>query len=552
MGMIVQHNMSAMNAKRQLGVTSNAQAKSTEKLSSGYKINRAADDAAGLSISEKMRGQIRGLTQASSNAQDGISLIQTAEGALSESHSILQRMRELSVQASNGTETDDDRTAVNDEISQLQEELTRISDTTEFNTMKLLDGSLGGGSSAKGVSVDTSVSTKALDDGALDTTAAVKGNYITASALGADSGMAVGDTTSLTVNYLNEKGEQESLTINLKYKDATTLVSEDGSREYTGITSGAATAGQKDTAFLAELKQSSLGAAFTVTSDTNGVFTFGAKTAGTDTLKIASVQESNTKSGTVTTVAPIGLAAGSTAPADAFQTIVTGSLASYQGLATQNAEDSIFEVNGKRFMFADATGVGALSDEYTDVTIVTTAGANATAAEAKQMADLISQQTGINATPNTGTATNIELKPGVSSTGSTAKGMSLQIGANEGQTMSFNIEDMSAKALGVAGNKVDLSTQDGAKKATTLIDDAIKSVSAARGRMGAIQNRLEHTIANLDTAAENTQTAESRIRDVDMASEMVNYSKNNILTQAGQSMLAQANQSTQGVLSLLQ
>ena len=145
MAMVVQHNMSAMNANRNLGVTTGMQAKSSEKLSSGYKINRAADDAAGLSISEKMRSQIRGLNKASDNAQDGISLIQTAEGALNESHSILQRMRELSVQAANGTETDDDREAVQNEISQLQEELTRISETTEFNTMKLLDGSQGSG-----------------------------------------------------------------------------------------------------------------------------------------------------------------------------------------------------------------------------------------------------------------------------------------------------------------------------------------------------------------------------------------------------------------------
>ena len=146
--MVVQHNMSALNANRMMNITTSSVSKSTEKLSSGYRINRAADDAAGLSISEKMRSQIRGLSQASTNAQDGISLIQTAEGALNESHSILQRMRELSVQAANGTETDDDREAVNNEIKQLQDELTRISDTTEFNTMKLLDGSLDEGSSS--------------------------------------------------------------------------------------------------------------------------------------------------------------------------------------------------------------------------------------------------------------------------------------------------------------------------------------------------------------------------------------------------------------------
>ncbi len=252
MAMIVQHNMSAMNANRMLGITNSSLAKSTEKLSSGYKINRAADDAAGLSISEKMRSQIRGLNKASDNAQDGISLIQTAEGALNESHSILQRMRELSVQASNGTETDDDREAVQKEISQLQDELTRISSTTEFNTMKLLDGSLGGGSSATGIKVDASVSNKALQAGALKTTAATNGVYKADTAVANDDAdMKAGDTTSLTVNYLNAKGEQESITVNLKYKDATTLVSEDGSREYT-VTSGAATAAQKTTAFLAE------------------------------------------------------------------------------------------------------------------------------------------------------------------------------------------------------------------------------------------------------------------------------------------------------------
>lgn len=158
--MVVQHNMSAINANRMLNVTTSVQSKSTEKLSSGYRINRAADDAAGLSISEKLRSQIRGLNQASTNAQDGISLIQTAEGALNEQHAILQRMRELAVQASNGTETDDDREAVQNEIEQLQSELTRISETTEFNTMKLLDGSMGS-SSGSGVKVNASVNTNA-------------------------------------------------------------------------------------------------------------------------------------------------------------------------------------------------------------------------------------------------------------------------------------------------------------------------------------------------------------------------------------------------------
>lgn len=553
--MVVQHNMSAMNANRMLGVTTGQQAKATEKLSSGYRINRAADDAAGLSISEKMRSQIRGLNQASTNAQDGISLIQTAEGALNEQHAILQRMRELSVQAANGVETDDDREAVNDEISQLQEELTRISDTTEFNTMKLLDGSLSGGSTLKDIKVDASVSTKALENGALETTAAIAGKYTSAAAVSAaDAGMKAGDTTSLTVNYLNEKGEQESKTINLVYKDATTLVSEDGSREYT-VTAGAATDAQKTTAFLAELKQSSLADSFTITSDAAKKLVFTAKEAGTDAPRILSTSESNVKAGVYTQSAAAATAfatAATDTPTDAYQSLMD-TIGGYDGATTSNIEDYIFEVNGQKFAYVNADGEAALKnmDEYKDINYVLCADLTKIEDDHAKMASLISTKTGINATVNAG-GDGIDLKAGTAGAAAAKKGMTLQIGANEGQTMSFNIDNMSAKALGVDGNKVDLSSQAGAQKATTTIDEAIKKVSSARGRMGAIQNRLEHTISNLDTAAENTQTAESRIRDTDMADEMVEYSKNNILAQAGQSMLAQANQSTQGVLSLLQ
>ena len=270
--MVVQHNLTAMNTNRQLGITTNAQSKSTEKLSSGYRINRAGDDAAGLSISEKMRSQIRGLDKASTNAQDGISAIQTAEGALNEVHSILQRMNELSTQAANDTNTDTDRIAIADELTALTEEIDRIQSTTQFNTMNLLDG-----------------------------------------------------------NFTGKK---------------------------------------------------------------------------------------------------------------------------------------------------------------------------------------------------------------------------LQVGALEGQTIDIDIENMSAAQLGV--DNLDVTDNDNAGQSMTSVQEAIEKVSTQRSKLGAIQNRLEHTIANLDTTSENTSAAESRIRDVDMAEEMVSYSKNNILAQAGQSMLAQANQSNQGVLSLLQ
>ena len=273
--MVVQHNLTAMNANRQLGITTGQQAKSSEKLSSGYKINRAADDAAGLTISEKMRSQIRGLNKASDNAQDGISLIQTAEGALNEAHSILQRMNELATQAANDTNTSSDRTAIQKEINALTSELDRIASTTQFNTQNLLDG----------------------------------------------------------------------------------------------------------------------------------------------------------------------------------------------------------KFSGKK----------------------------------------------------------------------------LQVGALQNQKISIKITTMDAKGIGItAGTNNVVTTFTKAGSAMTVFQHAISKVSTMRSELGALQNRLEHTVANLDNVAENTQTAESRIRDTDMAEEMVEYSKNNILAQAGQSMLAQANQSTQGVLSLLQ
>ncbi len=495
--MVVQHNMSAANANRMLNVTSSSVSKTTEKLSSGYRINRAADDAAGLSISEKMRGQIRGLNKASSNAQDGISLIQTAEGALNESHSILQRMRELSVQAANGTETDDDREAVQNEIEQLQSELTRISDTTEFNTMKLLDGS------QSGDKVSVSVSKSAA--GKLSTVDATVSSFKTAAVTKID-----GKESSYSVTTLDKNGNASTTTVkftgqNDLDKDAKSIVS--------------------------ELKKTGLADTFDITSSAAGEITFTAKKAGV-TPTVALVSQDGTSA----------VPANSTPGADAYQQIAED-ISIYDGADDSNIEDSIFTVNGQKFAYVkDPSKLGS---DYQDVNYV-----EATAIDdksSKAMAKLISAKTGIDATAADDFKLN--LKPSSTATG---KGIELQIGANEGQTMSFTLGDMSAAALGVDGSNVDLSSQESAKKATTTIDNAIKTISKARGQMGAVQNRLEHTINNLDTASENLQTSESRIRDTDMAKEMVEYSKNNILMQAGQSMLAQANQSNQGVLSLLQ
>ena len=538
--MVVQHNMSAMNANRMLSGVSSAQSKSTEKLSSGYRINRAADDAAGLSISEKMRGQIRGLNQASTNAQDGISLIQTAEGALNESHSILQRMRELSVQASNGTETDDDREAVQNEIEQLQSELTRISETTEFNTMKLLDGSMGG-STTSGVKVNASVSKNAL--ASLTTNNAVPGDYATGKVAAAIvTTIAAGDKISYTVNYTDENGNAKSTNVTLKANSDTQLEDEKGNKY--SITTTAATPEELANAIAGALSSSSeLGDIFDIEADgtTAGQINLKAKEAGSS-AKLTSATVSITTNGATT---PTTAAITGTDGADTYQTL-TKDIGIYDG--TGNLDDNTFTVNGEKFAFVSDASV--LGKDNKDINYIVTANTTLNATDAAAMAKLINQKTGIAAAASA-TAGSIDLKASDGSTGS-ATGITLQIGANEGQTMSFTLDDMSADALGVGGKNVDLSTQATAQKATTAIDAAIKKVSASRGKMGAVQNRLEHTINNLDTASENLQTAESRIRDTDMAEEMVNYSKNNILAQAGQSMLAQANQSNQGVLTLLQ
>ena len=544
MAMIVQHNMSAMNANRMLGITNSSLAKSTEKLSSGYRINRAADDAAGLSISEKMRSQIRGLNKASDNAQDGISLIQTAEGALNESHSILQRMRELSVQASNGTETDDDREAVQKEIEQLQDELTRISSTTEFNTMKLLDGSLAG---PQGVS-----------KGSNQTIGSQISNL-----KAAETGMTVGvDTSGATVTDFFEKEtikiDGADITV-----DWTTLTSEEKAALKQNWGASDSSKASKAATIMQDkineaIDNSGLGVAHVTvkSSVAAGKASFNIKSGseGTDS-KIDINSATNTDTVIGATLGTVTAKTGST---------------KYSGDGVAATEKFYMNINGQSLVVTP-TEVTNADDMSTVATNLATDINKAIDAYNKDRADadqlkkvtvdvskdgrlVVSSESGSVSFEDFGTgeaAKKLGLDASATKTAANG-GMTLQIGANEGQTMNFGIEDMSAAALGVDGGKVDIASQSGAQKATTTIDAAIKKVSAQRSKLGAVQNRLEHTIANLDTASENTQTSESRIRDTDMAEEMVAYSKNNILLQAGQSMLAQANQSNQGVLSLLQ
>jgi len=539
--MVIQHNMQAANANRQLGTIVSNQSKATEKLSSGYRINRAADDAAGLSISEKMRSQIRGLNQASTNAEDGISLIQTAEGALTESHSILQRMRELSVQAANGTETDDDREAVQNEISQLQDELDRIADTTEFNTMKLLNGNLDGSSnSTTSAGPKFGVYDKGLQAFVSSDIAGVSVDVTTNAKEGGESAIwdAAGKklTLSLKAGKVYNQAEIDDLIKNAKQENsqATGTPANVSVKFSTGVFTSTKL---KGTATAAGKKSASTATEITDAANTNYV--------GANSIKISSKKygEDNDVKISLKFDAEVGddkVSCTKSATYDADGSIKTKGeyVLSLQAGKTYTEQDieKLLKDAGLDYD-VELTGPDPDNSDAANTLFVTDSTVNATIT--------LANGAGLGDTDAYLGQTNYD----VSTAG---EGLTLQIGANEGQTMSLNIGDMSATALGVSGNSINIATQDGASKATTVIDDAIKKVSAQRSSLGAVQNRLEHTISNLDTSSENLQTAESRIRDVDMAEEMVEYSKNNILQQAAQSMLAQANQSTQGVLSLLQ
>jgi flagellin len=387
--MRINHNIAALNTHRQLTGNTAGVGKSLEKLSSGLRINRAGDDAAGLAISEKMRGQIRGLDQAQRNAQDGISLIQTAEGALTETHSILQRMRELAVQASNDTNTDNDRAELQKEVAELVKELDRIANTTEFNTKKLLNGNL--------------------------------------------SGINVADG-KITVN-------EKSSSI---FRDVTSTVT--------------AAASQADNTFNIKIT--------------------GINTAGT--------------SFAITITDKAGLATTMSVGAMTAVAITFGGIAATFGFT------------------ATSSGVNAIKGFVGEEMTFTTR---------KKLEDV------------------------------TDASLTFQIGANSSQIMNVNVEDMSSTALKV--NNVDVSKKGSAEASISAIQAALDDVSTQRSKLGAYQNRLEHSINNLGASSENLAASESRIRDVDMAKEMMDFTKNNILSQAAQAMLAQANQSPQGVLQLL-
>ncbi len=515
--MRIQHNIMALNASNRLKSNDNAISKNIAKLSSGYRINSAADDAAGLAVSEKMRAQINGLNQAEDNAQNGVSLIQTAEGGLNETEAILQRMNTLAVESANGTYQDGtDRANLNKEVTALKSEIDRISTSTNFNQINLLDGSLGGGAVKESVATFSGMPTGALGT----VTAATQESDSFAVDAATDDG-----TRSYTVYYTDADGKNQLANV-------TVGTDKTGTETAISVAADVVTALNKD---------SGLSSVFDITADGAGKVVFKAKEAGVGQGKIDTIV--GLEADGTTALNPTITA---TAAADAYQAIDTSKF--NVSVADQNS----FSVNGQKFAFVNLGG-----DPTTlasDVAYVVVTGANTiTKDDAASMANLVQQKTGMatsNKTPGTTTeTTNIYVSGKVQSTSS--DGVTFQIGSENkaDQTVSLSINDMSSSGLGVSN--VSIKNQGDAKVAIDTIKSAINTVSATRANLGALQNRLEHTENNLSTMSQNLTSAESNIRDVDMSDEYVQYSKNQILSQAATAMLTQANAQPQNVLSLL-
>jgi flagellin len=484
--MVVQHNLTAMNSNRMLGLTTASQAKSTEKLSSGYKINRAADDAAGLSISEKMRKQIRGLTQASSNAQDGISAVQTAEGALNEVQDMLQRMNELAVKVANGTQSEDDRSYIQNEIDQLTTEIDRVAETTKFNETYLLKGDQ---DNEKAYTYTYGTATNKVATVTMPTTDSQKG-------------------TKLTVEFKNTaSGDAQN--------EVAKLIRDQGlSVTYTSTTAASGTADKFDVTASVSLN-------------------------GTDKYSVAKngnnydIKDSKGNAIATITLTNTGLGTDKDDKIEGSETITASEAKAGYG-------------NGETIKYYDKDGNGIPENALGKYFSSTSTGGTVTStprSDAPQIYDALGNKI-------TAAAADVTGKQDLTG----ALTLTLHVGADatSNNQISVNLDAMSAKGLGVNGLKVDGADDTNAKNAIETIKESIQKVSTQRSALGAVQNRLEHTISNLDNVVENTTSAESQIRDTDMATEMVKYSNNNILAQAGQAMLAQANQSNQGVLSLLQ
>ena len=477
--MRINHNISALKACNILGKTNSALDKSLERLSSGYRINRAADDAAGLAISEKMKTQIAGLEQAARNAADGISVIQTAEGALDEVEAMLQRMRELSVQAANGVNTDEDRAAIQDEIDQLNEEITRVSNTTEFNTKKLLNGTV----DRRSYSNNEKIQLISLSDSV--STIDYELEVITAPEPAKALMEEIPDTTNRTGPF--GTGFEGKISINEKEIQITE--DDDLTSIYEKLREAGANVG-------VDVKP--------VVQDANDA----------DKYNVSTIQDAErilfeTKD------------MGDDAKIEIY--CDNEKLANALGITSGKKEfgvDAVVELNYD--IGFERTATVSIDGNYVTVTDI----------------DDFRMKFKVDGTAKA-KVTVLEAGP-----------MDLQIGANEGQTMEVRIPKVDTHTLGTA--VVNVNTQESAQKAITIFEDAINEVSSIRAKLGAYQNRLEHSINSLNISAENLTEALSRVEDVDMAKEMVTYTQQQVLSQSGNAMLAQANERPQQILSLLQ
>lgn len=559
--MRINHNISALNAWRSLDNVNSSMGKTLEKLSSGLRINRAGDDAAGLAISEKMRGQIKGLDMAVKNAQDAISLIQTAEGALTETHSILQRMRELADQAASDTNTNVDRNQIQAEIDQLREEIDRIARTTEFNTMKLLDGKI--------ESFRPEADVKVVTGGNFDLQASLSGQGV--GKLSISAGTTLANVTELTINN-NDTGTVSLKLNNLVLGSVTVKLLDTGSGAGTiQIAFGGTTIGQIT--------------GFNITDNTTAQtvsHTFG-------DLRFDFVI-SDTSSSTGSTSIKIQINSINVS-------LATSKSVNYNyEYEFQDAKEGSFVVEVGQF---NGTGTSPLdvrvnyfNDEgLADSLVVDFSNGKAIIGEAS-----ITGPTDVSITSGSLSAStsgfSIDLIAKASDKGVANKGMVFtwdtevynisdfngalpeeevvdsgvvraeerwyedtslifQIGANEGQNMVAGLDDMRAAALGLTDDSLKVTDQNSAERTIMVIDAAIHKVSSARAKIGAVQNRLEHTISNLGVASENLTAAESRIRDADMAKEIMEFTKQQILMQSANAMLAQSNMIPQNVLQLL-
>ncbi len=627
--MRIQHNITAMNSYRNFSANTSNLSKNLEKLSSGYKINRAGDDAAGLAISEKMRAQITGIEGATKNSKDGISLIQTAEGALTEVHDMLNRMTTLAEQSANGTYQDElDREQLQKEVESLKSEIDRIADSTNYNGLKLLDGSLGGAKEAQVSTlsgarveqhvIDATSAVSVASLGALGITQSTTGADATAKAKNTLEGM-VGAEYSLNVGLSDGTSTKVSLTVK-KEGEAYNLVGADdkvyGSFTTASLTTDNQAAGELREAFAKAAKDSSLGEQFEITNDATTEddppvqqITFTTSEKGDAGVTVTSVDiklnldNAQDSSVGIKTAEASGVAA--TAGEDKAMGFDASKLVAYNASAYSgkgNANKAVFEVNGVKFAIgkydqdlsalgedvhyisleeptthpdhATAGGFDMVEMQNDGTEEVYGEGANATKgfwvtdAGAKQIAHEISQKAGVEVkfeqlVGGDAGQNKIMIDDGDTLKGTMSifrvgdkaategKGLSLQIGdtSDSFNKLTVSVNDMHAAAIGVGD--VDISTQEGASDALNKIKAAINNVSDTRGTLGALQNRLDHTINNLGVQRENIQNAESLIRDTDVAEEMMAYTKNNILNQSAQAMLAQANQLPQGVLQLL-